>query len=300
MPRALLRWLPVALLALAAFGLRTWELSSRPMHADEANQAVKAGELVETGRYAFDPHEHHGPTLYYAAWVVAWCRGEKTLAGMDEWTVRLVPALAGTVAVVLLYFLARPLGPWPALLAAAFLAVSPPAVYYSRFFIQETLLAAFGLGAFVSARRWWFSGGITWAVAAGLCLGLMQATKESAPLFAGVALAGLLACRPLPSRPPRSGRAVLCGAATALVTAALFYSSFGSHPAGLRDALGAYAEIGGRLGSGVTGQEKPWWYYLRLFGWERTGGLVFEQAGLSALVVFGAVGAAAASGPALA
>src|SRR5579859_5820655 len=73
MPRALLRWLPVALLALAAFGLRSWELSSRPMHADEANQAVKAGELVETGRYAFDPHEHHGPTLYYAAWVVGWC-----------------------------------------------------------------------------------------------------------------------------------------------------------------------------------------------------------------------------------
>ena len=27
------------------------------MHADEANQAVKFGELLETGRYAFDPRD---------------------------------------------------------------------------------------------------------------------------------------------------------------------------------------------------------------------------------------------------
>ncbi|HEY1764327.1 MAG TPA: flippase activity-associated protein Agl23 [Opitutaceae bacterium] len=300
MPRALLRWLPVALLALAALWLRTRALSSRPMHADEANQAVKAGQLVESGRYAFDPREHHGPTLYYAARVVAWIRGERTLAEMDEWTVRLVPALAGTLAVVLLYFLGRPLGSWPALGAAAFLAVSPPAVYYSRFFIQETLLAAFSLGAFVCVRRWWLSGGMLWAVATGICLGLMQATKESAPVLALAALAALLVCRPLPNRPPRAGRAVLVGAASALATAALFYSSFGSHPAGLRDALSAYGEIGLRLGSGATGQEKPWWYYLRLFGWERNGGLVFEQVGFAALVVFGAIVAAAAGGPPIA
>src|SRR5580704_10688670 len=162
MPRALFRWLPVALLLLAALWLRTRDLSARPMHADEANQAVKAGELVESGRYTFDPREHHGPTLYYAARVVAWCRGERTLAELDEVTVRLVPALAGTLAVLLLYMLAAPLGPWPALAAAAFLALSPPAVYYSRFFIQETLLSAFILGALVCARRWWSSGRAAW------------------------------------------------------------------------------------------------------------------------------------------
>ena len=91
------RWLPLALVALAALWLRTHDLARRPMHADEANQAVKLGNLLEHGRYAFDPQDHHGPTLYYATLPVAWLRGETTLATLTETTVRLVPALAGTV-----------------------------------------------------------------------------------------------------------------------------------------------------------------------------------------------------------
>ena len=74
------RWLPLALIALAAFWLRTSDLARRPMHADEANQAVKTGELLESGTYAFDPKDHHGPTLYYAALPIAWIRGQHSLA----------------------------------------------------------------------------------------------------------------------------------------------------------------------------------------------------------------------------
>src|SRR5581483_6674407 len=126
------------------------------MHADEANQAVKTGELLEHGRYAFDPRDHHGPTLYYAALPIAWLRGERTLAALDEATLRLVPALFGTAAVLLIGFLVgRGAAPWLALAAAAFVAVSPPAVYYSRDFIQETLLVTFTLAALASAQAWW-------------------------------------------------------------------------------------------------------------------------------------------------
>jgi uncharacterized protein (TIGR03663 family) len=299
MPRALLRWLSVALIAGAALWLRTRALSSRPMHADEANQAVKAGQLVESGHYAFDPRDHHGPTLYYAARVVAWCRGERTLAAMDEWTVRLVPALFGSLAVVLLYGLASPHGHWPALASAAWLAASPPAVYYSRFFIQETLLAAFILAAFLCARRWWSSGRLAWAAAAGASLGFMQATKESAPLYALAGLAALLVLRPWPPRPLHAARGIAIGVLSGLVVAGLFYSSFGSHPAGLRDALAAYGQAAARLGSQATGHEKAWWYYLSLFGWQRNGGLVFEQVGFAALVLLGA-GMAVKGGPPLA
>ena len=74
-PSFLLRRLLFALIVVAAFWLRTRELEKRPMHADEANQAVKLGELIEAGEYAFDPRDHHGPTLYYAALPVAWLRG---------------------------------------------------------------------------------------------------------------------------------------------------------------------------------------------------------------------------------
>ena len=52
------------ILCLAA-AFRVPRLTLRPVHGDEANQAVKTGILFDTGEYRYDPHEHHGPTLYY-------------------------------------------------------------------------------------------------------------------------------------------------------------------------------------------------------------------------------------------
>ncbi|HUR56379.1 MAG TPA: flippase activity-associated protein Agl23 [Opitutaceae bacterium] len=282
------RWLPLALIAIAACWLRTKDIARRPMHADEANQAVKTGELLETGHYAFDPRDHHGPTLYYAALPIAWLRGEHTLAGLSETTVRLVPAVCGTMAVVLVALLAAPLGTWPALAAATFVAISPPAVYYSRYFVQETLLLTFTLGAFVCAREWWRNGRIGWLVGAGTCAGLMQATKASAPLFALAALLALLATRPARPSSPKPWRDLAAGALTALAVAALLYSSFGTNLRGLRDALGSYGLTGTRL-AGETGHEKPWWYYAWLFGWHRAGGLFFHQIAFSALAIAGVI-----------
>lgn len=293
-PAFLSRWFPFALLALAALWLRTHDLAARPMHADEANQAVKLGQLLETGGYAFDPRDHHGPTLYYTALPIAWLRGQFTLAALDETTVRLVPALAGTLAVLLLAALAMPpalsrpngLGRWPALAAAAFLAVSPPAVYYSRYFIQETLLVTFTLGALVCAQRWWRTGLVRWAGAAGACAGLMQATKISAPLFALAAALALLVARPTRPAATRPARDLVVALAAALTVAALLYSSFGTHPAGLRDALTAYGHALARVADG-SGHEKPWWYYLSLFGLHRAGGVLWGQAAFSGLALVG-------------
>jgi uncharacterized protein (TIGR03663 family) len=287
MPSALQRWLPLALVVAFALGLRLWDLDRRPMHADEANQAVKTGALLEGRGYAFDPADHHGPTLYYAALPVAWLRGEHTLAELSETTVRLVPALAGAVAVLLLYFLALPLGPRPALLAAAFFTLSPPAVYYSRYFIQESLLLAFALGALFSGMQWWRSGRLGWALAAGVCAGLMQATKASAPLFLLAALAGLAFARPSPPAAAQFARHLIFSLLMAVLVAGLFYSSFGTHFAGLGAAWDTYTSFGKRLASGLTGHEKPWWYYLSLFGWRQEGGVITHQLGISLLALGG-------------
>lgn len=270
------------------------------MHADEANQAVKAGELIEAGRYAFDPRDHHGPTLYFAAAAVARVRGEHTLAQLTETTVRLVPAIAGTLAVVLLAWIGTTClsrqsvgdGRWPALAAALFCAVSPPAVYYSRYFVQETLLATLTLATWLAVQRWWLTGLTRWAIAAGISVGLMQATKASAPLFLLLGGVSLLVVRgsaaPVTRRPRRDALVALLAA---IGTAALFYSSFGTNPGGLRDALGAYTHALQRFGAAAapTGHEKPWWYYLRILGWYREGGLVWHQAAFSALAVSGAI-----------
>jgi len=276
----------VSLLLLVAGALRLPELAVRPMHADEANQAVKVGQLLEGGGYRFDPTDHHGPTLYYLGAALARLRGETSLAALTEATLRLGPALAGMLAVVLLWRLAQPLGPGPAFVAALLLAVSPPAVYYGRYFIQETLLVTATLGALVCGLRWWRGGHLGWAAGVGACAGLMQATKASALLFAGAALVALVLVgrERLRARGLRPGLVAL---AAALVTAGAFYSSFGSHWTGLRDAVGTLAPMLGRAGGGATGHEKPWDYYAGLFIFQRTGGYVWDQTLFLLLAVSG-------------
>lgn len=283
--------LTVLVMGLAA-ALRLPELGERPMHADEANQAVKLGALLERGEYRFDPDNHHGPTLYYFAMIPAWIRGARTLGELTETTVRLTPAIFGVLAVGLLAWAAAPLGRGVGWIAAALLAVSPTAVYYSRYFVQETLLLAFFLGTIGAAVRAGLTGRRGWAVAAGAGFGLMLATKASAPVF--VALAGLAAAvagagRSNPGGPVRPGRLLLPAAVAALAVAGAFYSSFGTHPGGLRDAVLTYLPMADRLTAEPAGHEKPWWYYGTLFFWRRDGGYVWDQTLLLALAAGGFV-----------
>lgn len=275
---------------LAGTWLRVHDLEARPMHADEANQAVKVGQMLEGATYRFDPADHHGPTLYFLGRLAAQARGERSLAELTEVSVRLVPACFGSLAIVLLWRLLRPIGPWPALAGAALFALSPPAVYYSRYFIQETLLACFTLGAFLSGRRWWVGGDWRWAAVMGACAGLMQATKASALLFGIIAAVGVIVIDRRRAR-ERGWRPWVVALAAAAATAGVFYSSFGANPGGLRDAFGTLAPMLGKAAGGATGHEKPWWYYGRLFLFARTGGYVWDQ---TLLVVLAAAGAFAA------
>jgi uncharacterized protein (TIGR03663 family) len=289
-----MRWWLLGLLLLFAVLVRTHQLDGRVMHGDEANQAVKAGVLLETGEYRFDPRDHHGPTLYYLTLPVAWLRGESTLVELSEVTVRLVPLIAGVLAIALVAMLAVPAGgPAAALGAALLLAVAPAAVYFSRYYIQETLLLAFTLAAFASARTWWRrGGGWGWAVVTGACVGLMQASKASAPLFLLAAVAGLIAARPRNATPAPSPvlpwrRDLPVTLVSAAAVAALFYSSFFTHAAGLRDTLLTYLPAGDRVTSG-GGHTKPWDYYLGLFWPQTIGGYKWSQLPFLLLALGGA------------
>jgi predicted membrane-bound mannosyltransferase len=90
----------VPLVVLGALLFRLPSLGLRPMHHDEANQAMKFGTLLETGEYRYDPADHHGPSLYYLTWVLAKTLGRTTTASLDEAMLRLLPALFGAGTVV--------------------------------------------------------------------------------------------------------------------------------------------------------------------------------------------------------
>jgi hypothetical protein len=116
----------------------------------------------------------------------------------------------------------------------------------------------------------------------------MQSTKATAPLYILAAGLALLAARPGPPVSNRRERAMAIALLAALVVAIMFYSSFGTNLAGLRDAIAVYSPAAERA-TGDSGHEKPWWYYLRLFGWHQEGGLLWQQLPFSALAICGAV-----------
>jgi len=164
--------------------------------------------------------------------------------------------------------------------------VAAPAVYFSRYFIQETLLVTFTLGALVAGQQWWRTRRLAWAVAAGACAGSMLATKESAVVFIGAAAVALAVVRPAgPSRAALRRHGIVAGL-VALAVAGVLYTSWLRNPGGAGDALEAVVRGFSRATGGETGHEKPWWYYLTLFTFR--GGKGWGRMFFLALVVGGA------------
>ena len=273
----------------AALVVRVPSLAQRPMHGDEANQAVRTGVLLEKGAYHYDPTDHHGPVLYYAA--LPFCRvTAQTFAETTEWNYRLVPVVFSCLTLLLMLRLgvkcdgglfANREG---LLTATALMAVSPAMVYYSRFFIQESMLVTFLTGMLVCAVGYvrekagtpWYAAGF------GACAGLAVATKETVVLsFAAMAVAALAAC----------GFRRLCGAwnmrhaalafGVAVLVALLFFSSFLTYPKGVYDALFSTVSAYLTRATAVPEHQHPWNYYLKILFWFKYGrGPVWSEAGL--------------------
>ncbi|MEI6669087.1 MAG: flippase activity-associated protein Agl23 [Acidobacteriota bacterium] len=265
---------------LAALTCRLAGLDLRPMHHDEANQAVKFGTLLESGDYRYDRDEHHGPTLYYLTLPMAWVRGQTTLASLDEHTLRAVPAVFGAALILLLVPLAAGLGRGAMAGAAVLTALSPALTYYSRFYIQESLLAFFALGFVVLLGRYLQRPGVAAACGAGAFAGLAFATKETALIVLPAALAAAIVAQRA-TRPPgptarpwaRHGCAAV---ATAVGIAVVLYSSFFRHPRGVLESVLALSTYAGR-GIAVGPHTQPWNYYLGVLSYSRSGGLVWSE-----------------------
>ncbi len=261
----------VALALAAGLALRLTRLDARPMHHDEANQALKFGALLERGEYAYDAHDHHGPTLYYLSLPAAKLRGQATLASLDERTLRGVTATFGAATILLLPLLSAGIGRTAVATSAWLLALSPAMVFYSRMFIQESLLAFFTLAFVIAVGRAATGGGLAWSAVAGVAAGLAISTKETSVIVLPAALAACaIALWSLRSGSPRDAlargrwlRAALVGIAAAAAVAALFYSSFLTAPRAVLDPFRAAGPYFDRVVAPAN-HVHPWSFYLGL------------------------------------
>jgi uncharacterized protein (TIGR03663 family) len=292
-------WLTCLLAAVFCcliFKMRVTQLEQRPMHGDEANQAVRAGTLLEQGVYHYDPADHHGPVLYYAA--LPFCRAStRVFAETTEFNFRMVPLFFSMLTLLLLLGLYRSDGrglfttPMGAFIAVALVAVSPAMNYYSRFFIQETMLVTFLTGILVCAVRYLgpksSRAKMAYAVGLGFSLGLALATKETVVLSivaGGVALG--LTCGFKRIRDAWCWRDALIVVGVAGGVAVLFYSSFLTYPKGAYEAV--FSTIGTYFNraTAVPEHQHAWNYYLKfLFGWRYGKGPVWSEVGVLAFPI---------------
>ena len=262
-----------------AIAFRVAGLELRPMHHDEANQALKFGALLEKGEYRYDKSEHHGPSLYYLSLPFAWALSQKTLASLDEVTLRLVPAFFGAGIILLMLVLLKPLKREAVLFAALFAALSPVMVYFSRFYIQEMLLAFFLLGFLASVWRYVLHHSKGWALAAGLFAGMMYTTKETSVIafgaMAGAFLLTLFSRGKIRSLQKPSIRVwpwhLFLALASAIIISSLLFSSFFHNPQGILDSISSFKIYFGRGGE-AGWHSHPWYYFLKLLVFNKWGG----------------------------
>src|ERR1039457_2759193 len=166
-------------LMLVAAAFRFPFLADRPMHCDEAENGDKFGLLLEHGRFEYSKADYHGPTLYYLTLAAARIQGITHYVDLNEVTLRSVAAILGVLLVGAHFFLIPYFGLYAAMLAALLTAVSPAMVYYSRYYIHEMLLVFLTFGTLLLVLKYCERKSPPWACAAGVCAGLMYATKET-------------------------------------------------------------------------------------------------------------------------
>jgi len=236
------------------------------MHTDEAVHACLLGEMFSGGAYAYNPTDFHGPSLYFLTKPFLKLFGVRILADMEAWQLRLVPAILWSLLIFILPLFKPGLGFAGVVAAAVMLSLAAPFVYFSTDFIHESLFLLATMFGLASGWRFLQGGEKRWAVACGVSVGFLIATKETFVLTAvavGIAfvLSGEWKLVVIGKRRVLSGIGI--AVAVALLLMAMFFTSFGAHPSGLWDFLTAGANFTSRAGG--QGHEKPWWTYLEWF-----------------------------------
>ncbi len=233
-----------AVLLLSALVVRLAGLGDRPFQHDEAQIAYFSWLFAETGDYGYQP-VLHGPFMYHAV-----AAGFRVL-GDGDLAARLPMALAGVVVVALALALRDTIGRGPAFVAGVLFAFGPTVLYYSRFAREDIIVAAATLALVIAVGRLLERPQPALAPVIGVLLAVSFTIKETAFITVAVlgsfvvALAALqwrrhgrLRETPLARALAVPGRRgwLLSAGLFVLVFAALF-TTFGTNPGGLWDAV---------------------------------------------------------------
>ena len=255
------RWIIFCALALLALAVRLPRLGERPMHTDEAVNGYITGELLAGQSFHYDPRDRHGPALYLFAQPLVRLCGAKNFAGLTESELRLTPVIIGSATILLFGAAVEMFGFITCLVAALMFVVAPLPVYYSRYFIHETLFVAFTLGLLISGRRA-LRNSISAAAVAGLCAALLVNCKETFVIhFFALGLAAtawfIVSREKLPSF-----KVIAVALVFFFVAGILLFTWFGQNWKALADLFHAVPHLSSRAAG--EGHQKAFTYYFGL------------------------------------
>ena len=267
-PPPKIRWAIFAVIALLALAVRLPQLGERPMHTDESINAWIIGQCLAGEKFHYDPQDRHGPALAEIALPFARLQGAKNFADLTESRLRLTPVIIGAATILLFGAAVEMLGFIPCLVAALLFAFAPLPVYFSRYFIHETLFVAATLGLILSGGRALKTSSILSAVLAGFCAAFMLACKETATIhFFALGLMLVVGWRLNPQKKLPVAAVWITAAGSFLVASVLLFTWFGQNLTALADLMRAVPHLAARAGG--QGHEKSFWYYAALLakGW---------------------------------
>ena len=160
-------------IALAAMGLRMWELDGRTMHYDESLHVHYAWRLANGEGYSHSPWMH-GPFQVEMTAAIFW------LFSDTDFTARLGYVLFGSLLVGLPYFFRTHLGTTGAVVTSILLTLSPSLLYFSRFGRNEVLMAVWAVALLILIWRYLHEGKNRYLYMISAVLALAFATKETA------------------------------------------------------------------------------------------------------------------------
>jgi uncharacterized protein (TIGR03663 family) len=201
------QWAFVGIFVIGAV-LRLWDLGAKPLHHDESLHAYYSWQfMINPSGYQYDPLLH-GPFQFHVI-PIFFMLGKVFGApdgGINDTTVRLLPALMGLAMVAMPYWLRNQMGRWGALSMALLLAVSPTFVYYSRFVRDDiyvtccTLLIVVGAVQYAQTRK------VGWLLTAAAALMISYTAMENT-FFTVAVFGSFLAALLLWDLGPRAGDA---------------------------------------------------------------------------------------------
>jgi uncharacterized protein (TIGR03663 family) len=283
------------LIFIIALSLRLPYLSEKPMHGDEAVNAIKYSKLLETGKFEYDPTEYHGPTLYYFTLPVSWLSGINNLKELNETALRIIPVIFG-IGLILLFFLLKPVFGWTIPLTAALLtAISSAFVYYSRYYIHEMLLVFFCYLFIIAGYRYLQTRKFAWLITSAFSMGLLISTKETWILICFALLLSFIIIFISNKRrhnltwflESTSKHHIAGYLIVSVLTIIVLYSAFFTFFEGLQNVFSAFSVYVDRAGHSEI-HNHPWYMYFKwLLFFNSQGGSLWSEGIIALLALIG-------------